>query len=85
MSDQPKDPSPKEDSTKKAEFIERCRCGNDRHHHMVSPVATYTMWGEIWMTLIGVSANPIRIDFKCRICKESFDFITDPKVLKSYL
>ncbi len=85
MSDQPQDPSSIEETPNEAEYIERCKCGNDRSHHMVSPVATYTLWGQIWVTLIGVSAIPIRIDFQCRVCRESFDFITDPKALKSFL
>ena len=67
------------------DYFETCRCGNDRHHHMVSAVPTYTLWGQFWITLIGVSATPIRIDFVCRICKQKFDFVTNPTVLKNFL
>ena len=66
------------------DFEERCRCGHDRKHHMVSAVATYTTWGQFWLSLMGVSAKPIRIDYRCRICKETFDFTTDPRILNSH-
>ena len=29
-----------------------------------------TRHGKFWVMLMGVSASPIRIDFKCRRCKE---------------
>ena len=64
---------------------ERCSCGHDRSHYMVSKLPTYTAWGTFWITLLGVSATPIRLDFKCRICGEVFDFIIDPTELKQFL
>ena len=63
----------------------RCSCGYDRHHHLVSQERSYTSWGSFWVMLMGVSASPIRIDFKCRRCKEKFDFITNSEELKRYL
>ncbi len=63
----------------------RCSCGHDRHHHLVSQERSYTSWGGFWVMVMGVSASPIRIDFRCRRCKEKFDFITNPKELKRYL
>ena len=65
--------------------LERCSCGNDRHHHMVSERREYTAWGKFWMILMGVSARPVKIDFVCRQCKERFDFIKDEKELNQYL
>lgn len=67
------------------EVIERCSCGYDRHHPMVTPKPTYTAWGTFWVTLMGVSASPIRIDFICRRCDERFDFIVNPEELRRFL
>ena len=90
-------PSPQKIETEKAkategdpsvassEKLERCSCGHDRDHYMVSQIPTYTAWGTFWITLLGVSATPIRLDFKCRVCKEVFDFIRDPEELKQFL
>ena len=64
---------------------ERCACGHDRNHHMVSPLPTYTTWGTFWISLLGISATPIRLDFKCRVCGEVFDFIRDQEELKKFL
>mgnify|MGYP001289676450 CR=1 FL=1 len=66
-------------------IIERCSCGHDRNHHMVSERREYTAWGKFWMILMGVSSRPIKIDFVCRHCKERFDFIKDEKELNQYL
>lgn len=63
----------------------RCRCGHDRRHHMVSPVPTYTSWGKFWVIFMGVSSVPIRLDFQCRVCGESFDHTTDPEELQRLL
>jgi hypothetical protein len=72
-----------EEESSEEQYI--CRCGNDRDHYMVSPVPTYTAWGTFWVTLMGVSSVPIRIDFHCRVCKENFEFITEPDELKKYM
>ena len=63
----------------------RCMCGYDRHHHSVSQERSYSSWGGFWVMVMGVSASPIRIDFRCRRCKEKFDFITNSEELKRYL
>ena len=63
----------------------RCACGYDRHHHSVSQERAYSSWGGFWVMIMGVSASPIRIDFRCRLCKEKFDFITNLEELKRYL
>ena len=66
------------------EFIETCTCGHSRKHHLVTPRPTYTAWGTFWITIMGVSATPIRVDFICRICNEKFDFEIDPERLKDF-
>ena len=63
----------------------RCMCGYDRHHYSVSQERSYSSWGGFWVMVMGVSASPIRIDFRCRRCKEKFDFITNSEELKRYL
>ena len=62
-----------------------CLCGFDRYHYMVSVVPTYTRWGAFWVTMMGVSSTPIRIDFVCRVCKKRFDRERNPEVLKRFL
>ena len=66
------------------DIIETCPCGHNRHHHLVTPSATYTAWATFWITIMGVSATPIRVDFICRVCKEKFDFEIDPERLKDF-
>lgn len=87
MANEEQDPKAKEpeDENSEDDIVERCSCGHDRKHHMVSAVPTYTTWGQFWVILMGVSASPIRLDFKCRICKERFDFTTSSKELEQFL
>ncbi len=66
------------------DIIETCQCGHNRSHHLVTPSATYTAWGTFWITMMGVSATPVRVDFICRVCKEKFDFEIDPERLKDF-
>ena len=62
-----------------------CRCGFGRGHHMVSPVPTYTSWGKFWVFFMGVSSVPIRLDFQCRVCGQSFDHTVDPDECRALL
>ena len=75
----------KSDKSTQVDDTPRCSCGYDRHHHLVSQERSYTSWGGFWIMVMGVSASPIRIDFRCRRCKEKFDFITNSEELKQYL
>lgn len=52
---------------------------------MVSPVPTYTGWGKFWVFFIGVSTRPVRVQFRCRVCRTTFDSIDDPKELERFL
>jgi hypothetical protein len=57
-----------------------CKCGHDRNHPMVSPVAEYTRLG--WaLILIGISAEPIAIRYKCRRCETTLERTTDKKTI----
>ena len=62
-----------------------CRCGYDRYHLMVTPELEYTAWGTFWLTVMGVSAAPLRARFRCRRCGERFDFTDDPQELKKFI
>ena len=77
--------TPSADAQASSEETDRCSCGHDRNHYMVSADPTYTAWGTFWITLMGVSSVPIRIDFRCRVCGETFDFIRNPEELKQYI
>ena len=77
-------PRAEETTEESEEFIETCSCGYSRKHHLVTPRATYTAWGTFWITIMGVSATPIRVDFICRMCNEKFDFEIDPERLKDF-
>ena len=85
MTQKPNNPETKQDSDSEEEDDEQCECGHDKHHHMVSAIPTYTAWGHFWINLMGVSSIPIRLDFQCRVCKDKFDFTTDPEELKKHL
>lgn len=65
--------------------LEVCACGHDRYHPMVSPELEYSAWGTFWVTVMGVSAVPLRAKFRCRRCGERFDFSDDPAELKKFL
>lgn len=62
-----------------------CRCGHDRYHVMVSPEPEYTAWATFWITVMGVSATPLRIRFRCRVCRALFDATSDPAELKKFI
>ena len=62
-----------------------CRCGHDRYHVMVTPELEYSAWGTFWLTVMGVSAVPLRARFRCRRCGERFDFTSDPDELQKFL
>ena len=62
-----------------------CVCGHGRSHHLVSPMPTYTGWGKFWVIFMGVSTQPVRVDFKCRQCGRMFDFTEEPAELRQFL
>ena len=63
----------------------RCRCGFDRDGVMVSAEAKYSGWGWFWVTFVGVTSTPTRVDFRCRVCNETFDTEKDPAQLRRYV
>ncbi|MBM74854.1 MAG: hypothetical protein CMK59_05600 [Proteobacteria bacterium] len=81
--DEKKKPSTSKEEGKSSS--KTCLCGFDRYHYMVSIVPTYTRWGAFWVTMMGVSSTPIRIDFVCRVCKTTFDRERNIDELKKFL
>ena len=84
------DPGPGEDkpfhiSDLVDDELPTCRCGRDRYDVMVSPEPEYTAWATFWITVMGVSATPLRIRFRCRLCKQRFDLTDDPAELKKFM
>ena len=54
-----------------------CRCGYGRDHLMVSADCKYTMWGWFWVTFVGVTTRPIQVNYRCRVCGQTFDKSVD--------
>jgi hypothetical protein len=52
---------------------------------MVSARPTYTGWAKFWVFFMGVSAIPIRLDYRCRVCTQTFDRSEDQADLNGYL
>jgi hypothetical protein len=61
-----------------------CRCGNRRGHHRVHPDYSYGLMGLFNLLSFGMSAVPKKVEWKCAICKEIVETITDPAELKRY-
>ena len=67
-----------------AESTDRvCRCGFPRDHHRVTvePEYTFAAWA---LLLIGISAAPKRLLYRCRRCQDVIDVTTDPATLKAH-
>jgi hypothetical protein len=62
-----------------------CQCGYTRVHLMVSPERKYTWWGTFWVIFMGVSTTPIRVEFRCRVCGDTFDATEDPEDLSAFM
>lgn len=60
-----------------------CRCGYGRGHHMVSDEPEYTFIGWVAM-LVGISARPTLVKYRCRRCHELFDRSKDPALLATH-
>lgn len=60
-----------------------CRCGYGKGHHMVSDEADYSFIGWV-AVLIGISARPTLVKYRCRRCNEVFHQTRDPAVLAKH-
>lgn len=72
-------PSPAEEAA-----LPTCPCGHDRNHYRVSRDGEFRAWSWI-LLMFGVSARPIRVDWRCRMCDVTFDSTTDPDILRRRL
>ena len=67
-----------------AEGTPICRCGFDRDHHMVSRQPKYTFFGLIFVTILGITTEPVSLTFRCRRCQDVFGATTAPEDLRRY-
>jgi hypothetical protein len=59
--------------------VTRCACGHDRSHPQVAPEPVYTEWSWL-LFLIGVTAKPRSVLYRCIWCKQVLASTRDPKV-----
>jgi hypothetical protein len=52
---------------------------------MVSPEPKHSGWAHFWVIFMGVTAPPYRVEFRCRVCKQTFDSTDDPEECKKYI
>ena len=68
-----------------AKPLKTCACGYSRGHLMVSPEPKHSGWAHFWVIFMGVTAPPYRVEFRCRVCKQTFDSTDDPEECKKYI
>ena len=57
--------------------VPRCACGHDRRHPYVVADLVYPRGSGLKMWLVGASATPTEVRFRCRRCGETFESTTD--------
>lgn len=63
--------------------VSRCACGHSLSHREVVPVPDYTGWA--WFSfLMGVTAKPRRVLYRCLRCKQVLGSTRDDKVLSKF-
>ena len=60
-----------------------CRCGHTVDHHMVSAEPAYSFLGWVAL-LVGISAVPIKLRYRCRRCDIVFDETTNAATLRAH-
>lgn len=68
---------------RKAASTARCACGHDRSHPSIAAEPIYNHLGWL-MFLIGVTARPRRVVYRCLWCKHVLASTRDPKVLGKF-
>ena len=58
----------------------RCACGHELNHREVLPEPTYAGWSW-FLFLIGVTARPLAVLYRCWRCKQVLAVTRDPNVL----
>ncbi len=59
----------------------RCACGFTKDSPEVAQEPQYTLWGWILLTVLGISAKPDHIAFRCTHCRQKLGISRDPKLL----
>ena len=65
------------------EPLQTCRCGHNRNHAMVTGERSYSFIGWIAL-LVGVTAIPTKIEFRCSKCTQTFEASTDADICEMY-
>lgn len=60
-----------------------CRCGHPIGHHMVSDEPDYSFIGWV-AVMVGISARPKVVRYRCRRCNQVFHVTRDPDVLAKH-
>ncbi len=60
----------------------KCRCGYTRESPEVAQEPQYTLWGWILLTVLGISAKPDHIAFRCTKCREKLGVSRNPALLR---
>ncbi len=63
--------------------VRTCSCGHGRDHHLVSAEGVYTASGYLRL-FFGISARPIKVEYRCRRCDRVFSATTDPATLDKH-
>jgi hypothetical protein len=58
-----------------------CACGHTRDHESVAQEPEYTFWGWILLTILGISAKPDHVIFRCTACGQKLGVSRDPGLL----
>lgn len=61
----------------------RCACGHTRTDPEILPEPFYTGWGWL-LFLIGVTAKPLSVLYRCVWCKQVIAQTRDPQILSRF-
>lgn len=60
-----------------------CACGHDRTHPSVTPESRYGPFAMFWL-LMGATATPKEVRFRCRRCGQVVETSRQPDVLRQH-
>jgi hypothetical protein len=60
----------------------KCSCGHGRDAPEVAQEPEYTLWGWILLSVLGISAKPDHIVFRCTKCREKLGISRDPRLIE---
>ena len=62
-----------------------CKCGRDISHPKILHETEYSKWGWFLLTILGLSAKPKLVKFKCPDCGDEILATDDPDVLSKFV